>query len=384
MAAKKSAGVYASWPKPDFTYTVKSNKNFRRNFHGAMLYAHYELSATELKNEVIKYLKALDPKHQLLSRIKDMNENRFVTVGKYMYILNHSCDIPDDIFAGLMPALEKVVHEEETKISTLAKQAKDEITTGDSVLSIKPAISIQDRLRDKAREVAAEVEGWVDDFTYNKTQSAKTVEDFINLFKTNDLKSPHTRYIYSIFTRRADEIAEALEGKNKDLVEAYSNFTKPELKRFDLFHKNLLKACDMMQEVAKVERAPRKKKSVSVEKIVSKIKYKKEDKTLGIVSLNPAQIIGSKEAWTFDTKTRKLMRYVADDIAGTLTVKGAAIIGYNESKSVSKTLRKPVDQLAAFKKSGKVQLRTFMDDIGTVGITPNGRMNENVVILRIL
>ena len=139
----------------------------------------------------------------------------------------------------------------------------------------------------------------------------------------------------------------------------------------------------MMQEVAKVERAPRIKKLVSVDKLVSKLKYKKDDKALGIVSLNPTQIVGAKEAWVFDVKTRKLTKYVADDTAGSLSVKGASIIGVNQAKSTSKTLRKPAEQLAAFKKCGKVQLRTFMEEIPTVGISPSGKINENQIILKI-
>ena len=388
MAVKKMSGVYVSWPKPDFEYTVKTNKHFRRNFHGAMLYAHYELTAAELKKEVNKYLRTKDPKHPLLDRIKDMNENRFTTIGKYMYLLNHGCDIPDDIFAGMMPALEKTVYEEEARIAAATKaqiRTQQENDTGTDKIEpvAKTVISIQDRLRERAREVAGEVEGWIDDFTYDKKQAAKTVEEFVNLFKAADLKAPHMRHIQDIFERRAQEIAEAAEGKDKDLTEAYSNYSKPELKKFDLFHKNLLKACVMMQEVAKVERVPRKKKVVSTEKVVSKLKYKKDDKVLGIVSLNPTQLIGAKEAWTFDTKTRKLTKYVADDIAGTLSVKGASIIGINQAKSTSKTLRYPATQLAAFKKCGKVQLRTFIEDIPTVGISPTGKINENQIILRI-
>ena len=388
MAVKKMSGVYVSWPKPDFEYTVKTNKHFRRNFHGAMLYAHYELTAAELKKEVNKYLRTKDPKHPLLDRIKDMNENRFTTIGKYMYLLNHGCDIPDDIFVGMMPALEKTVYEEEARIAAATKaqiRTQQENDTGTDKIEpvAKTVISIQDRLRERAREVAGEVEGWIDDFTYDKKQAAKTVEEFVNLFKAADLKAPHMRHIQDIFERRAQEIAEAAEGKDKDLTEAYSNYSKPELKKFDLFHKNLLKACVMMQEVAKVERVPRKKKVVSTEKVVSKLKYKKDDKVLGIVSLNPTQLIGAKEAWTFDTKTRKLTKYVADDIAGTLSVKGASIIGINQAKSTSKTLRYPATQLAAFKKCGKVQLRTFIEDIPTVGISPTGKINENQIILRI-
>ena len=116
----------------------------------------------------------------------------------------------------------------------------------------------------------------------------------------------------------------------------------------------------MMQEVAKVERAPRKKKPVSHDKLVAKIKYKKEDNTLGIVSMNPVQIIGSKEVWVYNTKTRKLAQYKALDNNG-LSVKGASLLNYS-TDSVEKTLRKPAETLAEFKKATKVKLRTFLKD----------------------
>ena len=383
MAVKKMSGVYVSWPKPDFDHTVKTNKHFRRNFYGAMLYAHYELTTIELKKEVVKYLKSVDVKHPLLDRIKDMHENRFATVGKYMYLLNHGCDVPDDILEGLMPALNKVIVEEEARLANIEKESARNKDHEQPVL-VKTVISVQDRIIEKARDVAGEIEGWIDEFVLDKKQSAKTIDDFISLFKSNDVKSPTAKHIHAIFEKRANEILIATDGKDKEIAEAYSNYTKQELKKFNNLHQNLISACNMMQEVAKVERAPRKKKPISTEKVVSKLKYKKEDVSLGIVSLNPSQIVGSKEVWCYDTKTRKLTKFVADDIAVTLSVKGASIIGVNQAKSTSKTLRKPAEQLAAFKKCGKVQLRTFMEEIATVGISPTGKINENCVILRIL
>jgi hypothetical protein len=380
MATKSSAGVFVSWPKPDFEYTVKTNKHFRRNFHGAMLYAHYELSTIELKKEVVKYLKSINPKHALLDKIKDMHENRFATVGKYMYLLNHGCDIPDDIMPTLMPALEKVIHEEEQRLAAAAKESQKKSSIEVQEVA-KPVISIQDRLREKSYQVAGEIEGWIDDFCMNKKLPVKTVEDFVNLFNTNELKAPHMKYVQAKFACRMKEMSEALQGKDKDLVEAYSNYSTAELKKADLFNKNLFKACAMMQETAKVERAPRKKKLISVDKVVSKLKYKKDDKALGIVSLNPTQIIGAKEVWTYNVRTRKLSQYKAIDSAG-LSVKGASLLNYS-SDSVEKTLRKPVEALADFKKASKVKLRTFLKDLTTLDIPCSGKLNENHVILRI-
>lgn len=385
MAKAKQSGVFVSWPKPNFASTVKTHKNFKTHFHGALLYAHYELSAIDLKKEVVKYLKSKDPKDPMLDRIKDMHENRFTTVGKYMYILNHGGDLPENIAAGLMPAFEKVINEEEAKEAAaraeeeyIASQAKSD---KQAEATVKVVVTIQDRLREKAREVAGEVEGWIDDFCADKKASVRTVEDFVNLYKTYDLKAPHMRYMQSFFERRAAEVVAAAEGTDKGLLEGYSNFTKPELKKFALFHTNLLKACDMLQEVAKVERTPRKPKPVSQDKIVAKIKCKKEDTTLGIVSLNPVQMLGAKEIWVYNTKTRKLGQYKALDERG-IGVKGIGLLNYS-SDSVEKTLRKPAEQLAEFKKASKVKLRTFMKELATVDIPLTGKLNENHIILRI-
>jgi hypothetical protein len=387
MAGKKrTSGVFVSWPKPHFPNTVKTNKHFSACYRGALMYAHYELTALELRKETMKYLKKIES--PLFDRAKDIHENRFAIIGKYMYILNNNADIPDDVMNGLLPATEKMICEEEAKIAAEKKQQEylQSKEKGDSIVvdTNKVVITIQDRLREKAHEVAGEVEGWLDDFVMDRKSNPKTVQDFVNLFKTYELKSAHMPHMRFIFERRIAEYERVVECKDKDLNEAYSNFSKVDMKKLLSILTNLYSACDMVQEVAKVVRAPRKKKPVSTEKIVSKLKYKKEDSTLGIVSLNPTQILGAKEVWSFNTKTRKISRFVADDVQGPLSVKGASLIGYNEAKSVSKNLRKPVEQLAEFKKAGKVQLRTFMDGIKAVEIKANGRMNEDIVILKIL
>lgn len=381
MAGKKT-NAFLGWPKPIFTEIVKTNKNYKAVFQSAMMFAHYELSATDLKKEVFKYVKALDAKHPFLDRVKDVDENRFSTIGKYAYITNHGGQLPDDIAAGLLSSLEKLLTGEESR--TLVKEnARKQLVGKENEVAVtpKPVISIQDRLRDKAREVAGEVEGWLDDLILDKNLPAKTVDEFTGLFKTHELKSPHARHMQTIFERRAEEISIVANGSDKELIEGYSNFTKPQLKRFELTYKNLLKACDMMQEVAKIERVPRKKKPVSQEKLVARMKYKKEDATLGIVSANPIQIIGAKEVWIYNTKTRKLSQYKAIDERG-LSVKGTSIIDFS-SESAEKTLRKPAEALAELKKASKVKLRTFLKDLSTLDIPCLGKINEHHVILRV-
>jgi hypothetical protein len=121
---------------------------------------------------------------------------------------------------------------------------------------------------------------------------------------------------------------------------------------------------------------------VSKDKLIAKLKYMKSNEPLKLVSVNPVDIIGAKELWVYNNKTRKLGKYVADEYKE-LAVKGTTILNFNESQSVQKTLRKPVEQLAAFKAAGKVVLRKFLEDINAVDTKLNGRVNEDIMLLKV-
>ncbi len=138
----------------------------------------------------------------------------------------------------------------------------------------------------------------------------------------------------------------------------------------------------MLMQESKINRKPRAKKVVPADKIVAKLKYKKTDEPLKLVSINPADILGSKELWIYNTKTRKLGKYVAADF-NELGVKGASITGFSEANSIQKTLRKPVEQLKEFKAAGKVALRKFLEDIKATDTKLNGRLNEETILLKV-
>jgi hypothetical protein len=86
--------------------------------------------------------------------------------------------------------------------------------------------------------------------------------------------------------------------------------------------------------------------------------------------------------WIYNTKSRKLGRYVAAEFQ-TLSVKGTTITGFDEHKSVQKTLRKPEEKLKEFKAAGKVALRKFLDDINATDTKMNGRTNEETMLLKV-
>ena len=185
------------------------------------------------------------------------------------------------------------------------------------------------------------------------------------------------------FQAQWDEISGS-QGKDADeqLKEAYSHLTKTDVKRFVDFYKALIADLNMYKEQKKVARAPRKKKPVSKTKQVAKLTYLKSFEALKLVSVNPQDLIDSKTVWVYNTKTRKLGVYHADDY-GSMGIKGTTLTGFDKAKSVAKTLRKPKEQLAEFNKAGKVKLRTFMEDIKAVAINLTGRINKDTVLLKV-
>ena len=84
----------------------------------------------------------------------------------------------------------------------------------------------------------------------------------------------------------------------------------------------------------------------------------------------------------YNTKTKKLGKYVADSLQGPLNVKGTSITGFDEHKSICKTLRKPEEKLKEFSKATKIQLRKFLDEIKTTDTKLNGRISTDVILLK--
>jgi predicted class III extradiol MEMO1 family dioxygenase len=166
------------------------------------------------------------------------------------------------------------------------------------------------------------------------------------------------------------------------LREGYSHLTKKDAKTYLEALETLHGACDLVIDAAKATRKPRKKAPPSKEKMVAKLKYLERDDKLQIVSVNPLELIDSKEVWVYNIKTRKLGKYVADEHA-TIRVKGTTLLHYNEKSSIQKTLRKPDETLKEFKKASKVKLRKFMDEIKTTDIKLNGRLNADTIILKV-
>lgn len=246
-----------------------------------------------------------------------------------------------------------------------------------------PVISIQERVRDAAYTMTNEIEDAYESFQIDPDNFDPKAFKVLNLLKGKDAKAAHARIIRDFYKRDLDELLELASGNaDEQLKEGYSHRSKKQIRKLIDFLTEVDSACNMLMQEAKVNRKPRKAKAVSKDKIVAKLKYKKTEESLKLVSINPTDIIGAKELWVYNIKTRKLGRYVANEYME-LGVKGTTITGFNEHTSICKTLRKPEEKLKEFKASGKVQLRKFLDEINATDTKMNGRINEETVLLKV-
>jgi hypothetical protein len=237
-----------------------------------------------------------------------------------------------------------------------------------------PVVSIQDRMDEKARELAGEIEGAIDDFILNKSPfSAK------NYLLSQSVSAPIAKRIGDIFIKMYNELADAINEEDTQLVEGYSNFTKRELKAFHKFVGEIVDDCHQMVQTAKADRAPRKRKPQSPTKLVSKMKFMREFAELGLKSVKPESIIGSTEVWYYNTKYRRVGVYKGEG-GNPLSVKGTTIIGFDVKESQQMTLRKPEEFFKGLS-LGKRALNGALKKLTTKPSAPNGRINEECILL---
>ena len=362
-------------------YETMSTDEFYMHFRRSMDYYRVEFSGRDLKPKVINWMSVNGYTKDQVKAFKDTKDFRCGgTMGA----------IAANLLRGMPPVRADFNEGRNTaqwlgaQISKIIEEGKDdyepEVTEEKAAV---PQITIQDRVREATFIMTEEIEDTIESFSQDPEAFDPKAFKVLNLLRGKQTKAAHARIIKDYYQRQYNEYLELQEGKCEQLKEAYRHLSKAQVKKIVTFYQEILSACDMLMQEAKVNRKPRAKKSKPVEKIVEKLKYLKQDDKLKLVSISPADIVGAKELWIFNIKTRKLGKYVTSEF-GELGVKGTSITGFDENRSVQKTLRKPEEQLKEFKAAGKVALRKFLEDIKAVDIKLNGRINEDTILLKTL
>lgn len=384
MAARKKAPkktraqARAEFGKRKVSYTninPETNPTWKRDYFNSIQELHTDAKDADLKGAALEYAKAakLD-----LKALKALDDRDFRIVGKYATVKMGGGVLPEGVEDSLLQAYSRLVAEGQRRL----KVKKEEKVQEEEQSSFK--ITIQDRIREQVHAVTAD---WDDYFDLLATpmwsRVGKSKPDVARDMQAADFKPAQTAVVVKIYERLDAELKEALEGKDEQLKEGYGGFERGQLVLMSAFVSEIISAATMVGQAKKAARKPRKPRAVNLEKVVSRLKFCKQSDEYKVASINPVDIMGAKELWVFNTKYRKLGRYVAQDESG-LGVKGASIVDYSEDNSREKRLRKPLEQLPELMRAGKVQLRKFLDGIKGVDSKLKGRLNDNVVLLRVV
>ncbi len=361
-----------------------TGEQFTANFRKAMDHYRMESSVKELKVKVVEWMHTQGYDKSDIKAIRKTKDKYFqgTMVGVAACLVRGMPEIHEGFNNGkdtgtwLRNEINKVMNDGAGDLEADDDAPKEE----------KPAVyvpSIQERVRDAALGMTVELEDAFESFQTDPENFDPKQFKVLNLLKGKGAKAAHARIIRDFYGKDLAELLELANGNaDEQLREGYKHRSRKQIKNLIAFLQEIESACNMLMQEAKVNKKPRKVKAISKDKVVSKLKYKKTDEPLKLVSINPADIIGMKELWIYNSKTRKLGKYVAADFHD-LGVKGTTITGFDENKSVQKTLRKPAEQLKEFKAAGKVALRKFLEDINAVDTKMNGRINEETLLLKV-
>ena len=322
----------------------------------ALNWYNYQHESDQAREWLLEYLKKNSTKDILQAVRKAPKWAIPTTIGWQARIMMNGNVLTDRSMAYFNNRLNQVVEES-------ARHKPEQETVVD-----KPTVSIQERTQAKIQQLITECEEAID---------IDPAFDVYSWLKGKEATAAAATAIADYYSKWLPDFEYIDEFDTR----ADKKYKAEQLKYWTQF----IYDCERYvgnKKVTKV-RKPREKKTKSAVDLVKSLKFQKEFPPLKIVSVNPAEIIGCKQLWAYNTKTRKLTRYDAVGPSG-IQVKGTTLTGFDVETSSTKSLRKPDTIIPQLLGAGKIALRNFMSEIKTNETKPNGRINTDTILLRVI
>jgi hypothetical protein len=318
-------------------------------FASALQWYNYNNEQEDHKKALLEYLAMIDADKTYIKRIKTVPKNYVIgTIGAISRLLVRKWTMPD-----------AVIERHHVRIDDLLKYA----------VADKPVVVEVDKRYVPTKDVI--LKGIIDE----------QIDALLNDVDHNySLYNELTKGQYSVIVTNA--IIPWLQALVDEFdLEGYEDLSKVTKKKWVAFHQAMVDDATRFVNNKKAVRSPRKKKTISTEKLIAALKYQKAFPDLKISSIAPQMVIKAKQIWIYNTKYRTLTVFNSLTEDG-MSVKGTTLINFDPKTSVTKTLRKPEVSIQSVLGAGKVELRKLMDNITTKPGLTTGRFNENTIILR--
>jgi len=372
MAAKRTRNRYSNLTfgkEPSFgNFAELDSKEQRASIASALNWYNSAFKGKDSQKAMLDYVTKNHKKH--LPAVKAASSGMVATYGNLARMIMNGCSDPS------------IITKVDAYVFRLSEEGKKALSVKKELVQAKAAgrvVSIQERVNDQVREYLGEIEGEVDEFVLNKCK--KSSFNLYNWLQAREVKGVHTRKIKAFYKDIYVELREVVAGTDEQLNEGYAFLTKAKQKKYAQFIAKLISDSDEWINNCNSKRKTRKRKVKTPGELVSKLKYKASDDTYKITSIDPVDILDASQVWVFDTKTRFLYKYISD--VG-IAVKGTTLKEWNEDQSFKKKIRKPDLILPDVVSGGKVKLRKLMDEIKAKETKVTGRVNGEMVIVRVV
>lgn len=350
-----------------------------KGYSAVSYYFQYDLDKKDISKiakDFVKKRYSKDDAEAILAN-SEWNFNTYNGIVSAAYCMENSIEFPD--------AYQRYPQEVMSYFDNLLAKGKGVLRTKKALEeadSQKKILTPQQRLANKINEtIMVDIDTLEDEWFEGKT----TELDIVEKFRLNGLKGMAVTPVVEYLKRWLPEYEDAHSGSCAEAKEAYAHLSKRELARRIKVIKQMLADLDKFKFASKATRTTRVKKPKAADKQVAKVKYQKEDTNYNIASVDPINLVGGTSLFAFNTKTRKLTYYFTDATSG-FEISGTSIKNFDMEQSIQLTLRaNKVDEvLSVILKKTPNQINKYLATLTSKKTTPNGRLNDDTILLRIL
>ena len=370
MAARKKATVRAR-PK-----TGLAGAPMNQGFEAFKYYVHMEVDRKELTSITKPYVKANFSKDdaKAILATPEYNFYMFTHHASAIYWTNLELELPskyshsfkhiNDFYSGLIEKGKQILEE---------KAASDQAAS--NVVVLTPQQRLFSKIQDTVMTDLDELEdAWI--------AGEEPEFNMYNCFKLHGLSNAHIAPVLSRLDGWLLDFEDAYHKRCEQAVEGYSHVKRTVLRRRIKLVQDMIADLDRVKASAKATRKTRAPKPRAADKQVSKLKYLKEDNEFKITSIIPITIIGAMRLYVFNVKTKELTEYISSSAKG-FEVKGTSLQNVGEESRKIK-LRKPEEILPIVQTKTPKQVDNTWQTLTTKTNSPNGRLNSDCVLLRVL
>ncbi len=277
-------------------------------------------------------------------------------------------DFLSHLFDRMTPLIEK------GKIIYKEKQAERKAKS--NIITISPQEKLVNKINNTIMQELLELEDqWID--------GDDTTINIYDRFKFHGLTNTAISYVKPWIEGWLLDYEDAYHKRCDQAVEGYSHLKRSTLTQRIKICTAMLEDLERIRSATKASRNVKIKRPKSVDKQVAKVQYKKEDNDFKIVSINPIQIPTKTRLYAFNTKSKMVIEYVTESPNG-FEISGSTIKNISTGLSRTVCLRKPLDFLPIVLQKTPKQINDAWETIKTKTKVPNGRINKDTILLRVL